>query len=397
MNTPPTAQRVVYLDSAATTPVRREVREAMEPFLSEGNFGNPSSTHRLGRAAREAVEQARRRIAEVIGVEPGDVLFTSGGTEADNLAVLGTALAARSAGRPFAVAVSAIEHKAVLASAKAVERLGGEAIILPVGDTGQVDLDAVGAALEQGVALLSVMWVNNEVGIVQDIPELARRAAAANTPFHTDAVQALGKVPCSIADQPISLLCLSGHKMGAPKGIGALIARSRQMLEPLLHGGGQELGIRPGTENVPGAIGLAAAAQLAAAELDATAVTTRQLRDELERRLLAEVGDAQVNGAGGTRAPHVSNISIPGANSETLLMQLDLAGIACSSGAACDTGSAIPSHVLTAMGLPPELAAASVRFSFSKDNTLDDVARVVEVMPHAVERVRKLSAALEGR
>jgi cysteine desulfurase len=385
----------VYLDHAATTPVRPEVRAAMEPFLGDEAFGNPSSMHRAGQTARAALDEARRRIALALGSEPGEVVFTSGGTEANNLAVLGAALAARAEDRPFRVAVSALEHKAVLDAARAVERLGGEAVVLPLDAAGQVDLAAVDAALARGVALLSVMWVNNEVGLVQDIAALAQRAAAAGVPFHTDAVQAVGKVPCSLAGLPISLLTLSGHKLGALKGTGALIVRGDVPLEPLLHGGGQQRGVRPGTENVAGAVGLGAAVELAAAELETAAQHTRALRDDMERRLLELFPDATVNGGDAPRAPHISNVSIPGTDSDGLLMHLDRAGVACSSGSACSTGSTAPSHVLTGMGVPAELAKASLRCSLSHGSTPDDVDRLVEVLPEIVTKVRKVAGVLK--
>ncbi len=384
----------VYLDHAATTPVRPEVRTAMDPFLGEETFGNPSSMHRVGRAARAALDDARRRIAQAVGADPGEVVFTSGGTEADNLAVLGGALAAREDGGPFRVAVSAIEHKAVLDAARAVERLGGALELLPVDSGGQVDLVAVDAALARGVALLSVMWVNNEVGVVQDIAALAQRAADAGVPFHSDAVQAVGKVRCSLADLPVSLLSLSGHKIGAPKGCGALIVRGSTRVAPLLHGGGQQRGVRPGTENVAGAVGLSVAVELAAAELETTVERTGTLRDDLERRLLELLPDTAVNGGGAPRAPHISNVSIPRTDSEGLLMHLDLAGIACSSGSACNTGSVTPSHVLTAMGVPADLAAASLRVSFSHRSVAHDVDRLVEVLPGVVDKVRRVAGAL---
>jgi len=384
----------VYLDHAATTPVRPEVRAAMEPFLGDEAFGNPSSSHRAGRVARAGLDEARRRIAGALGAEPGEVVFTSGGTEADNLAVLGVALAARTAQRPFRVAVGAAEHKAVLDAARWVERLGGEAVILPLDGAGQVDVAAVDAALARGVALLSVMWVNNEVGVVQDVAALAARAAAAGVPFHTDAVQAVGKVPCSLAQSPIALLSLSGHKLGAPKGAGALVVRGDVPLEPLLHGGGQQRGVRPGTENVAGAVGLSVAVEFAAAELDETAAHTRALRDDLERRLVERFPDAVVHGSRAPRAPHISNVSIPGTDSGGLLMHLDLAGVACSSGSACTTGSAAPSHVLTAMGVPAPLATASLRCSFAHTSTAGDVDRLLEVLPDAVAKVRQVAGAL---
>ena len=390
-------KRLVYLDNAATTPVRPEVLEAMLPYLGRDAFGNPSSAHRFGRAARAGVEEAKRTIAEVLGggVEPGHVIFTSGGTEADNLAVIGAALAARDRGGPFRVAVSAIEHKAVLAAAHAVVHLGGEEVILPVDGEGAVSLEALDEALARGrVAVVAVMWVNNEVGVVQPVARLAERCREAGVPFHVDAVQAFGKIPVSLRDVPCTLLTLSGHKIGAPKGIGALIVRDRHVVEAIIHGGGQQFGIRPGTENVPGIVALGKAVALAAQEQAGFAARVAALRDELERRLLAVVPDAVVNAARGPRAPHVSNVSIPGTDSEALLMHLDLAGIACSSGSACSTGAVEPSHVLTAMGVPRELGVAALRFSFGKDSSEEDVDTVLGVMPKIVEKVRALSAVL---
>jgi cysteine desulfurase len=382
-----------YLDNAATTPVRPEVRNTMMPFLTEA-FGNPSSAHRVGRVARVGLETARRRIAEALGSQPADVIFTSGGTEADNLAVLGAALAARARGEPFRVAVSALEHKAVLEAAEAVEQLGGEAIVLPVDAGGQVDLDALDAALKRGVAVVSVMWVNNETGVMPNLRAVAARCEAATTPFHTDAVQAVGKVPCRIADAPIALMTISGHKIGAPKGIGALVLRDHHGVEALIRGGGQQQGIRPGTENVAGAVGLGEAVALSVTELDETATKTRVLRDDLEERLRTAVSDAVVNGESGDRAPHISSISFPGTDAESLMMHLDLVGIACSSGSACSTGSVSVSHVLSALGVPPELAMGSLRFSFRKQSLETDVDRVITELPRAVEKVRKLTESL---
>ena len=387
-------KRLVYLDHAATTAVRPEVLEAMLPYLGRDAFGNPSSAHRFGRAARAGVEEAKRSIADVLAAEPGQVIFTSGGTEADNLAVIGCALAARDQGRPCTVAVSAIEHKAVLAAAHAVTRLGGEEITLPVDGAGMVAEPALDAALARGVAVVSVMWVNNEVGVVQPVGRIAARCRAAGVPFHVDAVQAFGKIPVSLRDVDCTFLTISGHKIGAPKGIGALIVRDRHAVEAIIHGGGQQFGIRPGTENVPGIVGLGKAAELAAREQAEFARGVMALRDELERRLVAVISDAVINGAHAQRAPHVSNVSIPGTDSEALLMHLDLAGIACSSGSACSTGTVEPSHVLTAMGVPPELGVAALRFSFGKDNSAEDVETVIGALPKIVEKVRALSAVL---
>src|SRR2546426_4239238 len=258
--------RLTYLDHAATTPVRPEVLEAMLPYLGSEAFGNPSSAHRFGRTARAGVENAKRTVAQALGAEPNQVVFTSGGTEADNLAIIGSARAARDrdGGGPFRVAVSAAEHKAVLAAAHAVKHLGGEEIVLPVTASGVVGSAALEAALARGVAVVSVMWVNNEVGTVQPVAQLATRCCDAGVLFHSDAVQAFGKVPVSLRDVNCALLTISGHKIGAPKGVGALIVRDRKAVEAIIHGGGQQFGIRPGTENVPGIIGLGTAAELAA-------------------------------------------------------------------------------------------------------------------------------------
>jgi cysteine desulfurase len=389
-------KRITYLDNAATTPVRPEVLEAMLPYLGSEAFGNPSSAHRFGRAARAGIEEAKRAVAEAVGAEPNQVVFTSGGTEADNLAIIGAALASKARGGPFRVAVSATEHKAALAAAHAVKQLGGEEVILPVTASGLVETEALDRAIERGVAVVSVMWVNNEVGTIQPVAELATRCngTSGGVPFHSDAVQAFGKVPVSFRDVSCALLTISGHKIGAPKGIGALIVRDRKAVEAIIHGGGQQFGIRPGTENVPGIVGLGTAARLANQEQQAIASRLRELRDELERRLLAIVPDAVIHGWQGQRAPHIANVSIPGTDSEALLMHLDLAGVACSSGSACSTGAVEPSHVLTAMGVPRELGVAALRFSFGKDSTMEDVEAVAAVLPKIVEKVRSLSTVL---
>src|ERR687897_814982 len=383
-------RKAVYLDHAATTPVRPEVLEAMLPYLTDQSFGNPSSAHRFGRAARAGIEQARRQIADALGSEPNRVVFTSGGTEADNLGIVGAALAARDRGANMCAVVSAIEHKAVLAAAHAVCHLGGREVLLPVDNAGRVVMDAVDAALADRPAIVSVMWVNNETGVIQSVRDIAARCRDAGTFFHTDAVQALGKVPVSASDLPCTLLTLSGHKIGAPKGIGALIVRDRKAIEAIIHGGGQQYGIRPGTENVAGAVALGRAALLAAREQPEEAPRLRALRDRLAERLRAAVGDLLVNG-GPAGAPHVLNVSVAGADSEALLMHLDLAGIAASSGSACSTGAVEPSHVLVAMGVPRELALGTIRFSLGRETTLGDINRSLEVVPTVVEKVRKLA------
>ena len=384
----------VYLDYAATTPVRPEVLEAMLPYLTAQSFGNPSSSHRFGRAARAGIEQARREVAEAVGAEPNQIVFTSGGTEADNLGIVGAALAARERGASMCAVVSAIEHKAVLAAAHAVCHLGGREVLLPVDSGGRLDLDALDAALAEDPAVVSVMWVNNETGVIQPVGEIAGRCRDAGVIFHTDAVQALGKVPVSVAELSCTLLTLSGHKIGAPKGIGALIVRDRKAIEAIIHGGGQQFGIRPGTENVAGAVGLGRAAQLAANEQSSLAERLCFLRNDLAARLKAAVTDLVVNAEASARAPHLLSIAVHGADSEALLMHLDLAGIAASSGSACSTGAVEPSHVLVAMGVPRELALGAIRFSFGRESTHQDVDRAVEVVPAVVAKVRKLAGVL---
>jgi cysteine desulfurase len=384
----------VYLDNAATTPVRSDVLEAMLPYLSEETFGNPSSAHGFGRTAREGVERARRQVAEAIGAEPSQVVFTSGGTESDNLAVVGGALAAREAGRPFRVAASSIEHPAVTNAAIAVESMGGEMISLPVDQSGQVDPDAFDAALQRGLGLASVMWVNNEVGFVQDLADLADRARRAGTVFHTDAVQAIAKIPCTVDEAPWDLLSISGHKIGAPKGIGALIVRDRKLVRATAFGGGQEFAVRPGTENVAGIVGLGVAAERGVREQPDTAARLRALRDTFERGLAAALPDAVIVARDGHRAPHISCVAIPGIDGEATVMHLDLAGIACSTGSACHTGTVEPSRVLTAMGVPTDLAVRALRFSLSKQSTADDVNRALTVLPDVVNKVRRLASTL---
>lgn len=384
----------VYLDHAATTPVRAEVLEAMLPFLGPAAFGNPSSAHRFGRTARAGIEEARRKVAAAVGAEPNQVVFTSGGTEADNLAIVGAALAAGAAGRPMHAAACATEHKAVLAAAHAVVRLGGTESILPVDAHGVVDLAALDRVLAAKPAVVSVMWVNNEVGTVQPVAEIGRRCRAAGAMFHTDAVQAFGQLPVSVDEADATLVTLSGHKIGAPKGIGALIVRSRAAVEAIIHGGGQQFGIRPGTENVAGAVALGRAAELAAEEQPGKAARLGAMRDALAARIRAAVPDVVWVAEDGPRAPHVLSVAVPGADAEAMLMHLDLQGVAASGGSACTTGATEPSHVLTAMGVPRALALCTVRFFLGRETTQADIDRAAEVFPAVVAKVRKLAGVL---
>jgi cysteine desulfurase len=383
----------VYLDNAATTQLRPEVREAMLPYLDEA-YGNPSSAHRFGRAARAGIEQARRQVAGALGAEPAQVVFTSGGTEADNLAVVGAALAARRARRAFRVAVSAVEHKAVHAAAHFVAELGGDEEVLPVTPQGVVTLDALDRALARGPALVSIMWVNNETGTIQPVDELARRCHAAGAHFHTDAVQAFGQLPVRFDRLQADLLTVSAHKIGGPKGTGALLVRDPAMLEPLIRGGSQQGGTRPGTESTAGIAGFGRAAELAARDQPEHACRLFELRQQLRDALRTAVPDIVIPGEGAEAVPHILTVCVPGVDSESLLMHLDLAGIAAGSGSACTTGTVAPSHVLAAMGLPRELAIGAVRFSLGRETTKADVTRAAVVFPQVVAKVRSLATVL---
>lgn len=381
----------VYLDHAATTPVREEVFEAMKPFYGP-RFGNPSSTHRWGREARAALDEARERVGRCLGARPDEICFTSGGTEGDNLAILGAWRALRAKGRK-AVVTSPIEHKAVLGAVHQAGREGAEERILRVTPDGVVDAQSFDDLVDDTAAVCSTMWVNNEIGTIQPVPELAGKAKERGAVFHTDAVQAFGKIPIDAQKQQFDFLTISGHKFGAPKGIGALFIRRGTSLEPLMHGGTQDRGRRPGTENVAAAVGLARAAELTLAECEAHCARLLKLRERLEAGILAMVPDAVIHGRGAERAPHIVNISVPGTDSESLLMALDLRGIAASGGSACQSGSVSPSHVLAALGVPPDLASAAIRMSLGALTTDHCIDRVIEVFPALVAKARQLSAA----
>ncbi|HSL71283.1 MAG TPA: cysteine desulfurase family protein [Longimicrobiales bacterium] len=383
----------IYLDHAATTPVRPEVLEAMLPLLG-GRFGNPSSVHQFGREARAALEHAREQVAGALGAARREIYFTSGGTEADNLAVLGRARAVARPGQQPIVAVSAIEHKAVLGAAKEASREGAELVVLAVDERGLLDLDALDQLLRAQsstpVAVLAAMWANNEVGTLQPVGEIADRCAAAGIAFHTDAVQAFGRVPVRVDTVGCATLAVSGHKIGAPKGIGALFVRSDTDLVALVHGGGQERAVRPGTENVAGAVALGAAAELAVRELAVISERMQRLRNRLEHALRAAFDDVVVNGDGAPRVPHILNVSIPGVDQELLLVSLDLEGIAVSSGSACQSGTVDPSHVLMAMGRVRP-GDASLRFSLGATTTEQEIDLVIHRLPQVVTRLRQLA------
>ena len=381
----------IYLDHAATTPVRQEVLEAMTPFFGP-RFGNPSSVHRWGRDARTALDEARSRVAACLRAQPDEIVFTSGGTEGDNLAIIGPWRTRRAQGRN-AVVTSPTEHKAVLEVVHQIAREGGEERLLAVNACGVITRDVYEPMIDAEVAVCSVMWINNEIGVVQDIPAIGSHAKSVGALMHTDAVQAFGKIAIDTTRLPVDLLSLSGHKIGAPKGIGAMYIRRGTPFEPLFHGGSQDRGRRPGTENVAFAVGLAVAAELQLAEREQECARLCVMRDALQTAIMARVPDAVVHGAGATRAPHILNISVPGTDSESLLMALDLAGIAASGGSACQSGSVSPSHVLSAIGVSRSLAGAAVRLSVGMMSTDDDIARVSEVFPSLVEKARRLAGA----
>ncbi len=379
---------LIYFDHNATTPVDPAVREAMLPYLSEA-FGNASSIHSFGQQARAAVERARQSVAALLGAHPAEIVFTSGGTEADNLAIFGIVHAASGARKH--VITTQIEHHAVLNTCQALQAQGVAVTFLPVSGDGRVDPDDVRRALRPETVLITVMHANNELGTVQPIAEIARLAAEADVWFHTDAVQSAGKLPLDVESLGVDLLSLSAHKLYGPKGVGALYIRRGVHLKPLLYGGHHERDRRPGTENVAGIVGLGQAAALARQRLCEDAVRLAALRDRLERGLLERIPHARVNGAGAPRTPNTTNITFSFIEGEALVIALDLKGVACSTGAACSSGAVEPSHVLTAIGLPPEEARASLRFSLGHGNTEAEVEYALQVIPDVVEHLRQLS------
>jgi cysteine desulfurase len=382
----------IYLDHAATTPVRPEVLEAMMPYFGP-RFGNPSSMHKWGREARTSLDEARERVARCLGATADEICFTSGGTEADNLAVLGSWRARRSQGRNAAL-TTPIEHKAVLESVHQIKREGGEERLCKMTRDGVVDIDSFTALLGTDTAVASVMWVNNEIGTIQPIAELATFSHNAGAVFHTDAVQAFGKVAIDVKQLPVDVLTVSGHKIGAPKGIGAAFIRRGSTIAPLFHGGAQDRGRRPGTENVAFVIGFALAAELAVAHREEEWVRLETMRNALENAILARVPDAVIHGRNAAhRAPHIINISVPGTDSESMLMALDLRGIGCSAGSACQSGSITPSHVLSAIGVAPDVATGAIRMSIGSLTTDECIKRVAEVFPALVEKSRGMTPA----
>jgi len=379
---------VIYLDAAATSPVRREVLEAMWPYLT-GDFGNPSSHHSVGESAALAVADARAAVASWLGCRASEVTFTSGGTEADNLAVKGIALA-NPRGRH--IVTTRIEHEAVLESVDYLVRLHGfEVTFVPVGRDGMVAPEDFAAALRPDTTLASVMLANNEVGTVQPIAALAGLAHEHGIPFHTDAVQAAGWMPLDVGTLGVDALSVSGHKLGAPKGVGALFVRGRIPLEPVIHGGGQERGRRSGTENVAGAVGLATAARLASDGMDARARAAAEARDAFVAAVLTEAPGAALTGHPSSRLPGTASFVFPGTNGEAVLLELERRGVVSSSGSACAAGSEDASHVLLALGYPDDVARTAVRFSWGPEVSAAQLAAVAPAVGEAVRVVRGLS------
>ncbi|MGH2820209.1 MAG: cysteine desulfurase family protein [Actinomycetota bacterium] len=379
-----------YLDHAATTPVLPEVKEAMLGHLDD-DFGNPSSVHAFGRRARQAVEDAREQVALAIGASPAEVVFTGGGTEADNLALKGAAFKLR--GNGDHIVVTAFEHHAVLDSAEWLRRQGFEVEVVGVGRDGLISPQEVAAAVRPGTLLVSVMAVNNEIGTIQPIQEIAAAVKQANpsTLVHTDAVQALGNVAVDVDAWGVDLAAFAGHKLGGPKGVGALFVRAHTPLDSVLHGGGQERGLRSGTLNVAGIAGLGTAAEIAAREVEEKSERLLKLRSRLHEGIGVAIPEVVVNGDIDRRVAGNLNVCIPRADGETLLLLLDQAGIACSSGSACASGALDPSHVLLAIGVPRDLAKGGLRFSLGRASSEADVDAVLEVLPEVVERARKVA------
>jgi cysteine desulfurase len=380
--------RIYYLDSNATTPVDPQVREAMAPYLAE-RYVNPSAIYRFAQEVRGEIEAAREDVARLINADPEEVIFTSGGTEADNTAVKGVAFALRDKGRHLIT--SRIEHHAVLHACQYLEGFGFEITLLPVDRYGIVDLEALKKAIRRDTVLITIMHANNEIGTIEPLEGIVHIAHDRGVYVHTDAVQTVGKLPIDVKALGVDLLSLSGHKMYGPKGIGALYVCKGVKINPLLHGGHHERNRRAGTENCPGIIGLGKAAAVAQAELPQNERKIRALRDRLEQGILESIPEVYVNGHPHKRLFNTLNCCIKGIEGESILLNLDFEGICASSGSACTSGSLDPSHVLLAIDLPHEVAHGSLRLSLNKFNTAEDVDKVLEVLPRITERLRGMS------
>lgn len=380
----------IYLDHSATTPTDARVVDKMIPYFSEV-FGNASSSHSMGQEAHEALNTARKHVATLIGTDPSEIFFTSGGTEADNIAIRG--IFHRLAPGKNHLITTSMEHHAVLHTVQDLEKnYGGEATYLEVDSNGLIDLNQLESAITDRTALVSVMTANNETGVIQPMEEIGRICARNGVLLHSDIVQAVGKIPIDMKRMSISLSAISAHKFYGPKGVGALYVRKGVRLPKLTTGGGQESGIRPGTFNTPGIVGMGEACRLATQELDKHAKHTRRLRDYLEHRLTETISDISFRGADAPRLPQVSNVGFAFVEGESILMSMEMAGgVQASSGSACTSGDLHASHVLLAMGISHADANGSIRFSFGKDNTIEQADKVIEILPPIIERLRKMS------
>jgi cysteine desulfurase len=382
----------IYLDHNATTPVDLAVLATMLPYFSV-EFGNASSLHAFGQQARAAVETSREQVAALLNARPQEIVFTSGGTESDNHAIFGVVQFAllENPSASAHVITSSIEHEAVLNTCQRLEKQGVAVTYLPVSREGLIDLQELKAAMRPETVLITVMHANNELGTVQPLGEIGRIAAESDVYFHTDAVQSVGKIPVDVKGGQVDLLSLSGHKLYASKGVGAIYVKGGTKLRQLLYGGHHQRGFRPGTENVAGIVGLGKAAEMARLSLAEDAARMGELRNRLEQGLLSRVPEARANAGGAPRTPNTSNISFSGIEGEALLIALDLRGLACSTGAACSSGAVEPSHVLTAIGLPASEARASIRFSLGRHTTAAEIDAALEIVPAAVAQLRSIS------
>lgn len=383
----------IYFDHNATTPVIDEVFEAMVPFYKE-QWGNPSSIHWAGRGTRKAVEDARENVCKLLNCAPLELIFTSSGTESDNHAIKGIAYAKKDKGNH--IITTKVEHPAILSTCKHLAKEGFEITYLEVDKDGLIDLEQLKAAITPKTILITVMFANNETGVLFPIKEIGQIAKERGITFHTDAVQAAGKIPINVQELNVDLLTISGHKIYGPKGVGALFAKRGVRLTPLIHGGHQERNRRGGTENVAGIIGFGKAAEIAIRDLDKEIAHLSMLRNRLETGLKEKIQHVYVNGHPEKRLPNTANISFEFVEGESLLLNLDMKGIAASSGSACTSGSLEPSHVLVAMGISLELAHGSVRFSLGKSNTVEEIDYLIEIMPPIVERMRSMSPLFAG-
>ena len=380
-------ERVIYLDNNATTRTAPEAVQAMLPYFSE-YYGNASSIHKFGGRLAKVVEEGRAKVAAFLGADPSEIIFTSCGTESDNAAILSSLDVCPKRRK---IVISTVEHPAILNLGKDLERRGYTVVRIPVDNFGRLDMERARETIDENTAVVSVMWANNETGNLYPVEELAELAHRAGALFHTDAVQAAGKVPFKLRDMEIDMLSVSGHKFHAPKGIGALYVRRGVRFRPFVVGGHQERGRRAGTENVPYIVGMGVAAELALASFDKENTYVRKLRDDLQARLTAAIPNVRVNGDQEHRLPNTTNLSFEYIEGESILMHMDIYGICASSGSACTTGSLEPSHVMRAMGVPYTAAHGAIRFSFSRYNTQEDVDAVVDVMPGIISKIRAIS------